>query len=164
MRGLVAYYTKFGNGKRIAEALARGLAESGQDVKVLPLPGKVEGDFDFLVVSSPTRLGRAMGPAKKFVSGLKKGAWADKPFVAIGTGVHGDEPSGKRSDAWPAGSADKLYERLEKAGLKPLMGPQKFWVENTDDWKNANLLEGEEDRALEVGHEIARQLSSISQS
>ena len=160
MRGLIAYYTKFGNGKRIAEALARGLEESGQDVEVLQLPGEVEGDFDFLVVSSPTRMGRAMGPAKKFISNLKKGAWAGKPFIAVGTGTHGEEPSGKRSDAWPAGSADKLYERLEKAGLKPLMGPQKFWVENRDDWKNAKLLEGEEDRALEVGREIGRMLSA----
>jgi flavodoxin len=160
MRGLIAYYTKFGNGKRIAEALARGLEESGQDVKVLQLPGGVEGDFDFLIVSSPTRIGRAMGPAKRFVSKLKRGAWAGKPFVAVGTGVHGEEPKGKRSDAWPAGSADKLYERLEKAGLKPLMGPQKFWVENTDDWKNAKLLEGEEDRAFEVGREIGGILSA----
>jgi flavodoxin len=162
MRGLIAYYTKFGNGRRIAEALARGLEESGQEVRVLQLPGKVEGDFEFLVLSSPTRLGRAMGPAKNFVSKLKKSAWSGKPFIAVGTGVHVEEPTGKRSDAWPAGSADKLYERLEKAGLKPLMGPQKFWVENRDDWKNANLLEGEEDRALEVGREIGRMLSEES--
>jgi menaquinone-dependent protoporphyrinogen IX oxidase len=128
MRGLIAYYTKFGDGTRIAEALARGLEQSGQDVKVLRLPGEVEGDFDFLVVGSPTRMGRAMGPAKRFVSKLKKGDWAGKPFVAVGTGVHGEEPTGKRSDAWPASSADKLYQRLEKAGLKPIMGPQKFWV------------------------------------
>jgi flavodoxin len=162
MRGLIAYYTKFGNGKRVVEALARGLHESGQDVKVLQLPGEVEGDFDFLLVSSPTRLGRAVGPAKKFVSKLKKGGWAGKPFVAVGTGVHGEEPTGKRSDAWPAGSADKLYVGLENAGLKPLMAPQKFWVENRDDWKNATLLEGEEDRALDVGREIGRMLSSGS--
>jgi flavodoxin len=162
MGGLIAYYTKFGNGKRIAEALARGLEESGQDVTVLQLPGDVEGDFDFLIVSSPTRMGRAMGPAKKFISKLKKGAWTCKPFVAVGTGVHGEEPKGKRSDTWPAGSADKLYERLEKAGLKPLVEPQKFWVENSNDWKNAKLLEGEEDRALEVGHEIGGMLSAGS--
>ena len=162
MRGLIAYYTKFGNGKRIAEALARGLEGSGHDVDVLQLPGEVEGDFDFLLVSSPTRMGRAMGPAKRFVSKLKKNVWAGKPFIAVGTGVHGEEPTGKRSDAWPAGSADKLYERLEKAGLKPFVGPQKFWVENRNDWKNAKLLEGEEDRALGVGREIGRMLSAGS--
>ncbi len=161
MRGLIAYYTKFGNGKRIAEALARGLEESGQEVKVLQLPGKVDGDFDFVVASSPTRLGRAMGPAKRFVSSLR-GDWAGKSFVAVGTGVHSEEQEGKRSETWPAGSADRLYERLEKAGLKPLMGPQKFWVENADDWKNARLLEGEEDRAREVGRAIGRMLSGES--
>lgn len=160
MHGLVAYYTKFGNGRRIADALARGLEKSGNDVQLLQLPGISEGDYDFVVVSSPTRMGRAMGPAKKFVSKLKKGGWAGKPFVAVGTGVHGDEPAGKRSDAWPAGSADRLYEQLEKAGLKPLMGPQKFWVENRNDWKNATLLEGEEDRAFETGLEIGQLLSS----
>lgn len=162
MRGLIAYYTKFGNGKRIAEALARGLEESGQDVTVLQLPGEVEGDFDFVLVSSPTRMGRAMGPAKRFVSKLKKDCWAGKPFVAVGTGVHGEEPTGKRSDSWPAGSADKLYERLEVAGLKPLVEPQKFWVENRDDWKNATLLEDEEERAFEAGREIGRLLSTGS--
>lgn len=160
MTGLIAYYTKFGNGKRVAEALARGLEESGQEVKVLQLPGKVEGDFDFVLVSSPTRIGRAMGPAKRFVSGLRRKTWAGKPFVAVGTGTHGEEPTGKRSDAWPAGSADKLYERLRKAGLKPLLEPQKFWVENRNDWKNATLLEGEEDRAVEVGRQIGRMLSA----
>jgi flavodoxin len=160
MNGLIAYYSKFGNGKRIAEALAKGLEESGLNAKVLQLPGEVEGDFDFVLVSSPTRMGRAMGPAKKFVSKLKKGDWAGKPFVAVGTGVHGEEPTGKRSDAWPAGSADKLYERLEEAGLKPFMEPQKFWVENRNDWKNATLLEGEEERAADVGREIGRKLSA----
>lgn len=160
MRGLIAYYTKFGNGKKVAEALARGLEESGQDVSLLQLPAEAEGDFDFVVVSSPTRMGRAMGPAKRFVSKLPEERWAGKPFVAVGTGVQGEESAGKRSDAWPGGSADKLYERLEKAGLKPLTGAQKFWVENRNDWKNATLLEGEEERAVEVGREIGRMLTA----
>lgn len=160
MKGLIAFYTKYGSGKRIAEALAKGLEESGHEMTVLQLPGAAEGDFDFVLVSSPTRIGRAMGPSKRFVSTLKKDRWAGKPFVAVGTGVHVDEPAGKRGENWPAGSADKLYERLVKAGLEPLTGPQKFWVENRDDWKNATLLEGEEERAVAVGREIGRLLSA----
>lgn len=162
MRGLIAYYTKYGNGRRVAEAIGKGIEDSGSEAVVAQLPaGWRTGDYDFVVVGSPTRIGRAMGPAKRFVRGLRKGNWAGKPFVAVGTGVHPREaPSGKRSEAMSAGSADRLYERLEKVGLTPLMGPQKFWVENRDDWSNAKLLEGEEERAREVGRQIGRLLSA----
>lgn len=155
MKGLVAYHSKYGNGKIIAEAIGGGLAEADHTVTVIDVSKPVVGDFDFVVVGSPTRAGRMMGPVKRFIGReLEKESWKGKPFIAVGTGFK-PEGTGKKTDQWGARSAEKVYEALEKAGLKPLMGPQKFFV---SDMKGP-LEEGEQQRAAELGLSAGKTLS-----
>jgi flavodoxin len=167
MKGLVAYYTKYGNGKIIAEAIARGLQESGNETTIINIPAKdIGGGYDFVVVSSPTRFGRMTKPVKKFIAkNLIGDAWRGKPFIAVGTGLWPDE-TGEGSEqeepahpangkCGPAESADKVYEELENAGLKPATRPQKFFVSGM----KGPLREGEEERALEFGRETGRDLA-----
>lgn len=128
MKGLVAYYTKYGNGKIIAEAIARGLQESGNETNIINIPAKdVGGDYDFVVVSPPTRFGRMMGPVKKFIiKSLSGDAWRGKLFIAVRTGLRPEE-TGEESDQYgpaqqangkcgPAESAEKVYAEFENAG------------------------------------------------
>ncbi len=155
MTGLVAYYTKYGNGRIICEAMATGIEEEGHQV-MINVVGEADsgGNYDFLIVSSPTRFGRMIGPVKRFVAKtVRMDRWKGKPFVAVGTGTHPKE-RGEKSDADGAESAEKLHDALEKGGLKPLLGPQKFFVA---DWKGP-LEDGEEARARELGRTIGREL------
>lgn len=167
MKGLVAYYTKYGNGRIIAEAIARGLRESGSETTIISIPAKdIGGGYDFVVVSSPTRFGRMMGPVRKFIKkNLAGDAWRGKPFIAAGTGLRveeagqGPDPGGAAPQAsgrcGPAESAEQVYAELENAGLRPATGPQKFYVGGL----KGPLLEGEEERALEFGRRTGRELA-----
>ncbi len=159
MKGLVVYHTKYGNGKLIAEAIAKGLEEAGHDITVGSVDEeKGAGDFDFVVVGSPTRAGRMTGSAKRFIShNLKADSWKGKPFVAVGTGFKPKE-TGEKFDGFGARSADKVYEALEKAGLKPAIEAQRFFVEDM----KGPLVEGEEDRALELGRSLGKTLADGS--
>ncbi len=161
MKGLVVYHTKFGHGKSIAEAIAKGLEETGHEVTVTDAGARdVGGDFDFVVVGSPTRMGRMMGPAKRFIKGeLSDASWKGKPFIAVGTGFRPKGTAGK-FDEYGARSAEQVYEALEKQGLKPLMEPQKFFVEDM----KGPLEDGEESRALELGRSAGQELSEASTS
>jgi len=159
MKGLVVYHTKFGNGKIVAEAIAKGLEETGQDVTVIDAAAKdVGGDFDFVVVGSPTRMGRMMGPAKHFIKReLNAASWKGKPFVAVGTGFRPGDTDGK-FDEFGARSAEYVYKALVKEGLKPLMEAQKFFITDT----KGPLEDGEEEPAIELGRSAGRELSAES--
>jgi len=158
MRALVAYYSKFGNGKLIAEAIGKGLQETGLEVTVTEVGTKgISDDYDLVVLSSPTRAGRMMGPAKRFIGELKTAAWKGKSFIAVGTGFK-PKGTGGKFDEFGARSADKSYEALAKAGPKPLMEAQKFYVEEM----KGPLLEGEEERALELGRTAGRALGGAT--
>jgi len=161
MKALVVYHTKYGHGKIIAEAIARGLEEAGLAVTLTDAGAKdVPADFDLLVVGSPTRMGRMMGPAKRFIKNeLDDPSWKDKPFIAVGTGFRPKGTTGK-FDEYGARSAEQVYEALKKQGLKPLIEPQKFFVQEM----KGPLEDGEEDRAVELGRTAGRELSAASTS
>jgi len=156
MNGLIVYHSKFGNGKLIAGALAEGLKESGHDVKVAEAgAGDIGDTFDFVVVSSPTRAGRMMGPAKHFIHSMDKDSWKGKPFIAVGTGFRA-KGTGK-FDEMGARSAEKVYAALEKAGLKPVMEAQKFYVADM----KGPLEDGEVERAMDVGRTAGKRLGEM---
>lgn len=166
MKGLVAYYTKYGNGKIIAEAIASGLQESGNEVTIINIPVKsIGGGYDFVVVSSPTRFGKMVGPVKKFIGkNLRGDAWQGKLFIAIGTGLKAEQPVEESDDeglagqaegpCGPAESAEKVYAELENAGLKAVTEAQRFYVGAI----KGPLLDGEKERALEFGRRIGSEL------
>lgn len=154
MKGLIVYHTKYGNGKIICESLAKGLTEAGHTVTLEMTDVKDLPDADFIVVSSPTRAGRMMGPVKHFISReLRKDSWKGKPFIAVGTGMR-PEGTGKKTDEWGARSAEKVYATLVAAGLKPLMDAQKFFVSEM----KGPLEDGEPERAEELGRKAGEML------
>ena len=80
MKGLVVYHTKFGNCRKIAEAISRGLEEAGLAVELISSETrKVGGEFDFVAVGSGTRMGRMTGGIKRFIAReIKKKTWSGK--------------------------------------------------------------------------------------
>jgi menaquinone-dependent protoporphyrinogen IX oxidase len=155
MKGLVAYHTKFGNCRKIAENIARGFEEAGLEVELTSSDArKVGSEFDFLAVGSGTRMGRMTGGIRRFIAReIKKNVWSGKPFLAFGTGVK-PEGSGSRFDDWSVRGAQRIHETLEARGLKPVASAAKFYVEDT----KGPLGEGEEERALQLGLDTGKLL------
>ncbi len=153
MKGAVVYHSKWGNCRQVAEAVAGGIAESGIAVTVLDLGSGagLESGLSFLVLGSPTRVGKATRPARRFIRrGLGK-AWLGKPFAAFGTGMadrgEKEEPKG----------ADELDRRLYEYGLMRLLPPFKARVTGL----KGPLAEGELERARQFGRDIARALKEL---
>ncbi len=151
VKGAVVFQSKFGNSRQIAEHVAKGLEEAGQQVELLRVRSfkQLEPDLDFLVVGGPTRAGRAYGPIKRFAKKLPD-EWAGKPFATFSTGasVYSEKPSRQ--------AAEVLVDILEDKGMKRLSEPLLAGVSDM----SGPLTEGELDRAAEFGRELGRILAA----
>ncbi len=157
MKGLVAYHSKWGSGKKIATAIASGLEEAGHEIKLASVDEKGLGsDYDFIVCGSGTRAGHMTGPMHRFIGGLRKKDWAGKPFIAYGTGAQ-PKGDGSKTDKFATRSAERIYDALAKKGLKPAADPYKAFIEQTS-MNNPVLMEGEEERAKAFGLEVGKAL------
>lgn len=148
MKGAVIYYSKWGNCRKISEEIAEGLRLEGVDIivsSVEDLTG-LDRKLDFLVVGSPTRIGKMAMPVRRFIKREITDAWDGKPFAAFGTGLEQDvrkhEPQG----------ADDIRQTLLAKGLEPTLPVFKAAVGGL----KGPLVEGEEERAREFGRELAR--------
>jgi len=151
MKGIVVYFSKWGNCEQVARAIERGLKESGNDVS-LSEAKSVQGlasDLEFLVVGSPTRIGKMAGPVRKFINREVSSGWSGKPFVAFGTGLEDFIEKGK-----PQSAAD-INSKLAERGLEPVSGPFQAAVAGM----KGPLTEGVLDRALEFGKEVGASLA-----
>jgi hypothetical protein len=166
MKALVVVESVFGNTRRIAEAVARGLGAQ-LDVALVDVthaPETVE-DVDLLVVGGPTHVFGMTRP------NTRQGA-TDQSGGAVAAGTVGlrewlltahvgavacaafDTRMGKR---WIPGSAAAGAGRsLRKRGLTMLVRPETFWVVGTQ----GPLRDGELDRAAAWGAALAARLSA----
>lgn len=149
MKGIIVYHSRFGNAQKLAEAIGRGLTESGQDVQVMAVENAPDPDpsLDFVVIGGSTRMARASGKIKKYASKAAK-ALPGKSFATFSTGgsVYNDKAAKQASD--------HLFALLNEAGLVPLATPLKAGVSEM----KGPLVEGEEERAVTFGKELAEKL------
>lgn len=158
MKGTVVYYSKWGNCGQVAEAACRGLRESGQDASLVEAKA-VQGlgdDMEFLVVGSPTRVGKMAGPVRKFIKREVSGDWSGKPFAAFGTMRESFKEKGEKQ----SGSAEDVNRALTEKGLVPVAGPFQATVGGM----KGPLTEGELDRAFEFGKEVGEALAGQAPS
>jgi flavodoxin len=157
MKGLVVFHTRFGNCRRIAESIARGLTGGGLEVEISDAAARrVGSEFDFVAVGSPTRMGNMTGPIRRFIKREIKGdVWEGKPFLAFGTGGR-PKDDGSKHDEWNCAGAVRIHETLEEKKLEPLREPARFFIK--EETIKGPLENGEEERAFEVGREIAAKL------
>jgi len=91
MKGILIYDTSYGHNKIIAETIAEILIKSEIEVDVYDVKDvkKLQGkDYDFLILGSPTRMGRLSFKLSRFISSkMKEKEWKDKPFAAFGTNL-----------------------------------------------------------------------------
>ncbi|MEO3876005.1 flavodoxin [Nonomuraea sp. B12E4] len=164
MDALVVYESMFGNTKRIAEAVAEGLATRlrTEVVEVGSAPGRVGPEVVLLVVGGPTHA-FAMSRASTRRSAAQQ---ATAPLLSSGDGVRewlaalGTASATLGSAAFdtrvakprlPGSAARGVAKRLRRLGIRAVAPAQSFYVAGTE----GPLAEGELERARQWGESLA---------
>ena len=155
MKGIVVYFSRWGNCKKVAEAIYNGIKDSSHDVS-LSAVGSLDGlekDLDFMVIGSPTRAGKAAGPIRRFIKREVVESSEKVDFAAFGTGL----ASVIKKDATM--SADNIYKILKDTMREPIAPPFRATVKGM----RGPLADGEVQRALEFGKKLGQLLGEKSQ-
>src|SRR4030066_2377804 len=114
MKGIVVYDTSYGNTKKIAEAIAETLKDSGIDADLFHVKDvkKLSAkDYNFLVLGSLTKFGTMSFAIRFFLGKMKSEEWMNKPFAAFDTeNPENIEKARIEKKEWSA--AEKIAERL----------------------------------------------------
>ncbi len=151
MKGAVVYYSKYGNNEKTAKAVLAGLEEAGHQVDLINAKQTKElaGEYDFLVVGSPTRAGRASGPVKKFMKKNLGEQWKGKPFAAFGTCLNRSYEKGDPT------AAKDIYKELKEMGLEPLADS----FDNPVSGMKGPIASDGEEKAKAFGKEVGSKLA-----
>ncbi len=145
MRAIIVFDSKHGNTERIAEAIGKGLKESGVSfVTVIWVNKACEDDFhdmDLWIVGSPTRWGGPTFKVRALLSNAIRYEGKGRRFAVFDT----------RFEKVHTGASEKLRVTLRKGGLAEVIEPDHFVVMGG----NGPLKEGEESRAEAYGKRIA---------
>lgn len=159
MKGIVVYRSWWGSCERIAEAIGKGLSESGHEVQVVAIgeTGRPDPTLDFVVIGSATRWPGAWPKIKHYAKKLSGKEFKGKPFATFSTG------GSANTEEQNTQASEVLYELLEAAGLVPLAPPFMAAIEGYKPPGNGEnrgtLPDSELARAEEFGREIAGKLA-----
>jgi flavodoxin len=146
MNALVVYYSKFGNTRRVAEAIAETWQSAGS-IRVMSAEQLTAPDIDnvdLLVVGTPTHVANLPKELRPILEALPE-------RVLKGVRVGAFDTSYKMN--WFVSlftAAKPLNRKLRKLGGKPIVRPKTFFVIE----KQGPLYEGEIDRAKTWAEEI----------
>ncbi len=158
MKTLIVYFSKFGNTRRIAQAIAETMKQAG-DARVISVDRLPAADFegvDLVVLGSPTHGFTVPEAVRPALAALPAGILAGKSVAVFDTTVR----------PWPLRlfrAAPKLLRQLSQLGGKPIAQPQTFFVRTGSTQGTGErdlLLEGQLERAREWAAEILRLLKA----
>jgi flavodoxin len=146
METLVVYDSKFGNTRKLAEAIAEALAPYG-GVRVYGLDERLPDEFgqtDLLIVGGPTQGHGMSARMRQFADGLA---------IAGGGTIAAVFDTRYRMPAVISGSAARgIARRLRRAGIPVLTLPASFFVSRDS---TPQLEDGEMERAVSWAKNIA---------
>src|SRR6202521_2972509 len=123
MESLVVYDSKFGNTRKLAEAIADGLRGAGS-VRLMGLDKALPTDLgivDLLVVGGPTQMRGMSARIRQFVDLIQTRSATGMVAATFDTRF--------RLPATLSGSAARQVARkLRRAGIRGLILPQRFFV------------------------------------
>jgi flavodoxin len=152
MNSLVIYFSKFGNTKKVAEAIAETLKSEGP-VRVISTDQLAASDLnevDLVVVGSPTHRMNLPEAVRPVFETLPRRILRNVPVAAFDTSY--------KMSAWLARStaARKLDRRLRRLGGKRVVPPETFHVVE----REGPLYDGEIERAKEWAESILGRLKA----
>ena len=126
----VAYYyhTKYGNNKRIAERVSALLQAKGAEVEVSNIDqanAKNLAKADLYIFACGTRMGKPVGPMRRFVKKASKNLPDGTKYALLAT--HGKEIPNKKTGKMPTPEEIQKYRRTLPI-MTELMGPGKVKV------------------------------------
>ena len=160
MRTLIVYFSKFGNTRRIAEAIADVMKQAG-DARLVSIDQLGTSDFegsDLVVMGCPTHGFNVPQEVRAILEAQPPGILTGKSVVAFDTTVR----------AWPLRrlrASPKLLDQLVRLGGTPVAPPQTFfvWARNPQKTGEINLLrEGELERARQWAGEVLRHSAEVA--
>jgi flavodoxin len=152
MRTLIAYFSQFGNTRRLAEAMAETMKPAGA-TRVISIDRLAASDFegvDLVVMGTPTHAFSLPQAVRTVLEALPSGILAGKSVAAFDTTVK----------PWPLRhlrASPRLLSHLGRLGGKPAARPETFFVQTKNPQKTGQinlLLEGELERARQWAGEI----------
>jgi flavorubredoxin len=150
MESLVVYDSKFGNTKKVAEAIASGLRAHGP-VRLLGLDRLLPHDLgkvDLLFVGGPTQAHGISPRIRQFLDGLETRR-------ATGTVAATFDTRYKMPRAISGSAAKTIARKLRRAGIRIFSTPESFFVSRV----GPELEQGEIERAGTWAKGLADQLA-----
>ena len=151
MNALIVYFSKFGNTRKVAEAVAEALQSQGS-VSLVPAEGlslDLLREVDLVVAGSPTHRMNLPEPYRLILKGLPRRALRGKAVAAFDTSY--------KMSPWLARftASHRLASGLRRLGGRMITGPMTFHV----DGREGPLSDHELERAIGWGEELSRALS-----
>jgi flavodoxin len=158
MRTLIVYFSKFGNTRRIAEAVAEVMRQAG-DVRVVSIDQLAASDFDgadLVIVGSPTHGFTVPQEVRAVLEAFPQGSLSGRSMAAFDTTV----------GTWPLSrmrASPKLLGQLSRLGGKPIAQPETFFTRARNPQKTGEidlLRGGELERARQWAGELLDRVKS----
>jgi flavodoxin len=156
MKALIVYFSKFGNTRKIAEAIAEVMRHAGdaRTISIDQFAASGLNGVDLVVMGSPTHGFTVPEEVRTVLEALPPGSLSGKLVAAFDTTVR----------AWPLRrmrASPKLLDQLSRLGGKPVAPPQTFFVRARNPQKTGEvnlLLDGEIERARQWANELLHEL------
>ena len=155
MKTLIVYFSKFGNTRKLAEAMAETLSPAGE-ARIVSIDRLAASDFDaanLVVMGSPTHAFTLPEAIRSVLNAQPLSILTGKSVAAFDTTVK----------LWPLRylrASPKLLAHLIRLGGTPIAKPQTFFVQTKNPQKTGEidlLGNGEIDRARQWANTILRQ-------
>ena len=177
MRATIVYESMFGDGKLVAEAVAKGLSDSGLDVQLLEVgvaPSEIADSTALLVVGGPNHafgLSRESSRADAAES-APDGIISDNGGIRDWLGELAEGSAQVQVATWDTRlehprlltkmdhAAGTIRRKLHSLGYGPCLGEEHFFVQD----KAGPLVSGEAERAHEWGQQLASALPNFPES
>ena len=151
-KAIIIYESKYGNTRRVAEAIAKGMgAVSGTEAVLCELKEtdrKGLKDFDVIVVGSPNHIGTATRSIRKFIGEMGKLGLTEKVVAVF--------------DTYMGGDFEKAVKKMEKS-IKEKVAGVKLPVPGLSirvDKMKGPVTEGEMPGAREFGEKVAGEIKT----
>ena len=158
MKSIVIYASRYGNTRRIAEAITEALLTHGEAQmfpadEVLPI---LPRGTDLVVIGGPTEAHRMTRPVVRLFARMGRGALQDMAAAAFDTRLRGS-----RMLTGSAGSG--VARKLRRAGARVIVPEESFFVKNEADPEGAELEPGELERATAWAESLVALLTGAVQ-
>jgi flavodoxin len=152
MNSVVIYASRYGNTKKIAEAIAEGLRPFGttQLFAAEEAPTRLPEGTELVVVGGPTEAHGMTGPLAEVFDRMEPEALAGAIAATFDTRL--------RWPRWLAGSAGVgAWNKLRHAGARMIAPAESFFVKNAEKGAAPKLEPGELERATQWSAALAEQ-------